>query len=280
IIMCTDWGVISRVGPLREDLAQLDLKGRYLLALEAGVDMFGGESDPTPVIELVKEGKVSEERINQSVRKLLKLKFQLGLFENPYVDPYKAQEIVGCAGFKTLGYQAQLESVVLLKNDGTLPLPEAVVDIKPNQISARRPNVYVVGLDANVVKNYANPVTDLAKADFAIVKVDAGGIELSQEKLDLIAGVTRSGVPTILVINFDRAPTVLTPELVGSVNGLLATFDILDSAVLDVIFGRFNPVGKLPFQIPSSMESVLAQKEDVPFDLENPMFDYGFGLSY
>lgn len=280
IIMCTDWGVISRVGPLRQDLAQLDLKGRYLLALEAGVDMFGGESDPTPVIELVKEGKVSEERINQSVRKLLKLKFQLGLFEDPYVDPYKAQDIVGCAEFKALGYQAQLESVVLLKNDGTLPLPEAVVDIKPNQIVARRPNVYVVGLDTAVVKNYANPVPELAKADFAIVKVDAGGIQLSQEKLDLIASVTRSGVPTILVINFDRAPTVLTPELVGSVNGLLATFDILDSAVLDVIFGRFNPVGKLPFQIPSSMESVLAQKEDVPFDLEKPMFDYGFGLSY
>lgn len=280
IINCTDWGVISRVGPLREDLAGLSVKDRYLLALNAGVDMFGGESDPTPVIELVREGKVSEERIDQSVRRLLKLKFQLGLFEDPYVDPYKAQEIVGKAEFMALGYRAQLESVVLLKNDGTLPLPEAVLDVKAGTISARKPKVYVVGLDKSVVMNYANVAADLASADFAIVKVDAGGIEMSPEKLELIANITASGVPTILVINFDRAPTVLTPELVDSVAGLLAVFDIVDSAVLDVIFGRFNPVGRLPFQIPSSMESVAAQLEDVPFDLENPMFDYGFGLSY
>lgn len=280
IIMCTDWGVISRVGPLRADLAGLPVKERYFLALNAGVDMFGGEADPTPVIELVREGRVSEERINQSVRKLLKLKFELGLFEDPYVDPYKAQEIVGNPEFKALGYRAQLESVVLLKNDGMLPLPEAVLDVTAARISARRPRVYVVGLDKSVVMNYANVTETLDNADFAIVKVDAGGIEMAQEKLDLIASVTKTGVPTILVINFDRAPTVLTPELVHSVSGLLATFDVVDNAVLDVIFGRFNPVGKLPFQIPSSIESVKAQLEDVPFDLENPAFDYGFGLSY
>jgi beta-glucosidase len=50
--------------------------------------------------------------------------------------------------------------------------------------------------------------------------------------------------------------------------------------VLDVIFGQFNPGGKLPFEIPCSMEAVHAQKEDVPYDLENPLFPFGYGLSY
>jgi len=281
VIICTDWGVISRVGPLREDLAEVDMKERYLLALNAGVDMFGGESDPSPVIELVKEGKVSEERIDQSVRRLLKLKFQLGLFEDPYVDPYQAQEIVGSAEFKALGYQAQLESVVLLKNDGVLPVPEAVLDISAGQISARRPRIYApMGIDPKIAARYATVVNDPSAADFAVIKIDVGGIEIPPERLEAVDAAKAAGVPIVLVLNFDRAPTVLTPELVDSVDALIGVFDITDEAVLDVVFGRFNPVGKLPFQIPSSIESVEAQLEDVPFDLENPAFDFGFGLSY
>lgn len=297
VIVCTDWGVISRVGPLREDLAQLEVKDRYLLAINAGVDQFGGESDPSLVIELVNEGKVSEERIDQSVRKLLKLKFQLGLFEDPYVDPAKAQEVVGSAEFKALGYQAQLESVVLLKNDGVLPLPEAVLDVSAGQISARRPKVYApsysytytrfgvsttitMGVESSILNQYATVVDDPKEADFAIIEVDVGGIEIAPERLELINPAKEAGIPVILVLNFDRAPTVLTPELVESVDAIVAEFDITDNALLDVLFGRFNPVGKLPFQIPSSIESVEAQLEDVPFDLANPAFDYGFGLSY
>ncbi|HAF70365.1 TPA: beta-glucosidase [Candidatus Acetothermia bacterium] len=297
IINCTDWGVISRVGPLREDLAELEVKDRYLLAINAGVDQFGGESDPSLVIELVNEGKVSEERIDQSVRRLLKLKFQLGLFEDPYVDPYQAQEIVGSAEFKALGYQAQLESVVLLKNDGVLPLPEAVLDISAGQISARRPRIYspyvvyqeqtffgtqerTMGIDPKIAGQYATVVDDPEDADFAVIEIDVGGIEIPPERLETVELAKAAGLPIVLVLNFDRAPTVLTPELVESVDAIVAEFDITDNALLDVLFGRFNPVGKLPFQIPSSIESVEAQLEDVPFDLADPAFDYGFGLSY
>ncbi|MEM3434234.1 MAG: glycoside hydrolase family 3 N-terminal domain-containing protein [Candidatus Methanomethyliaceae archaeon] len=297
VIVCTDWGVISMLGPLRQDIANIPVKDRFLLAIEAGIDQFGLEADPTPIIELVREGKVSEERINVSVRKLLKLKFQLGLFEDPYVDPLKAQEIVGCEEFKALGYKAQLESVVLLKNNGILPLPEAVLDVSASKIAARRPKIYspyqkvsvpgpfgvselVIGIDPKVLSQYAYVVDNPKDADFAIIKFDVGGIEIAPERLELVDTAKAAGIPVILVLNFDRAPTVLTPELVNSVDAIVATFDILDSALLEVLFGRFNPTGKLPFQIPSSIESVEAQLEDMPFDLENPMFDYGFGLSY
>jgi len=57
-------------------------------------------------------------------------------------------------------------------------------------------------------------------------------------------------------------------------------FDALDNALLDVVFGKFNPVGKLTFEIPSSMDAVRKQLEDVPFDSENPAFSFGYGLSY
>jgi hypothetical protein len=57
-------------------------------------------------------------------------------------------------------------------------------------------------------------------------------------------------------------------------------FDVLDNALFDVIFGKFNPVGKLPFELPSSMEAVRNQLEDVPFDSKDPLFEFGYGLSY
>ncbi len=57
-------------------------------------------------------------------------------------------------------------------------------------------------------------------------------------------------------------------------------FDALDNALLDVVFGKFNPIGKLTFEIPSSMDAVRKQLEDVPFDSENPAFKFGDGLSY
>jgi len=55
---------------------------------------------------------------------------------------------------------------------------------------------------------------------------------------------------------------------------------ILDNAMLDVIFGKFNPIGKLPFEIPATMDDVTKQLEDVPFDAPNKVFEFGFGLSY
>jgi beta-glucosidase len=85
-------------------------------------------------------------------------------------------------------------------------------------------------------------------------------------------------VPTIVDIYLDR-PAVI-PEIAAQSFALIADFGAADSAVLDVIFGQFSPTGRLPFELPSSMEAVRAQKEDLPCDSENPLFPYGFGLSY
>jgi beta-glucosidase len=85
-------------------------------------------------------------------------------------------------------------------------------------------------------------------------------------------------VPTIVDIYLERGAVI--PEIAARCAALLASFNVADDAVLDVIFGRFNPGGKLPIEMPRSMEAVRAQKEDVPYDSENPLFPFGYGLSY
>jgi beta-glucosidase len=84
-------------------------------------------------------------------------------------------------------------------------------------------------------------------------------------------------VPTIVVIYLDR-PAVI-PEINAACQVLLADYGASDAAVLDVIFGAARPEGKLPFELPSSMAAVRAQRADVPYDSEAPLYPFGFGLA-
>jgi beta-glucosidase len=85
-------------------------------------------------------------------------------------------------------------------------------------------------------------------------------------------------VPTVVVLYLDR-PAVI-PEISDRAKALLAEYGASDTAVLDVVFGRACPEGKLPFELPRSMEAVRRQKADVPYDSENPLYRFGFGMSY
>ena len=120
--ICTDWGVVGR-GPLNPRLqGKTTLKDNMEMIINAGVDQMGSETNNQLVIELVNEGKVTEERINQAASRILQWHFLLGLFENPYVDPEAADIIVQSEENQAAGYQAQLESIVLLTNNGVLPV--------------------------------------------------------------------------------------------------------------------------------------------------------------
>ena len=85
-------------------------------------------------------------------------------------------------------------------------------------------------------------------------------------------------MPTIVDIYLDR-PAAL-PEIAERCAALLADFGAGDAALIDVMFGRVAPEGTLPFELPSSMEAVRKQKSDVPYDSENPLFPFGYGLRY
>lgn len=290
-VVCTDWGLISDIDYFvitmkakAHGVMNLTPEERMLKIIDAGVDQFGGESLPEMLVKLVKEGKISDERINQSVKRILRDKFRLGLFDNPYVDVDKAAKIVGNKIFMEAGLDAQRKSLVLLKN-GTLKNAKAL-PLKSNI------KIYTQGFDKNVAAQYATVVNKPEEADVAIIRLDApyeprkgyieslfhhGDLDFKGERkieiLDLL-----EKVPTIVNIYLDR-PAVI-PEIAEKSAGLIANFGASDSALLDVIFGKYKPSGKLPIELPSSMEAIRNQKEDVPYDSKNPLFHFGYGISY
>lgn len=293
-VVCTDWGLLSDTKILGRKILSArcwgmenaSLEERILKIIYAGCDQFGGEMVPEPLADLVREGKISESRIDSSLIRILRVKFQLGLFDNPFLDVSKSEEIIGNPEFRKAGENAQRRSIVLLKNEDmksgkALPLPEGI-------------KVYVKNIDPEVVSKYATVVKKPEEADFAILRLKApsrhikgtgilgrlfssGDLDFEEKELKAILGLLNS-VPSIVDIYLDR-PAVI-PEIATASKGLLANFGANDQALLDIIFGKLNPSAKLPFELPSSMEAVSNQKEDVPYDSANPLFPFGFGLSY
>ena len=288
-VVCTDWGLVTdlhmgpTIWPARawgvEHLSEAD---RVLKVLEAGVDQFGGESRPDLVLELVENGRLSEARIDQSVRRLLRQKFQLGLFENPFVDEARIPEVFGNPETAAAGLASQSRAMTLLKNrDASLPLTGHV-------------KIFVKNIDVAVAEQYAQVVETSEEADFAILRLEApwvpidtqndfarsfhhGDLDFKGEAKAEILALLES-TPTIVVIYLDR-PAVI-PEISAAAHALLADYGASDEAVLNVIFGKTQPEGKLPFELPASMEAVRNQKADVPYDSENPLYPFGFGLTY
>ncbi len=289
-VVCTDWGLITdanmgpAVWPARawgvESLSEAE---RVKKVIDAGCDQFGGESRPELIVQLLKEGKVTEARIDQSVRRLLRQKFELGLFDNPYVDVEKATQIVGKAEWKQLGEATQRRSFTLLKNDKAI-LP----------LTAGKRKIFVKNVDPKVAARYGTVVSKPEEADFAILRLSApwvpvetknpfargfhhGDLDFKGAQKDSIVQLLKT-VPTIVDVYLDR-PAVI-PEISKEARGLFVNFGASDAALLDVVFGKASPEGKLPFELPSSMEAVRNQKEDVPYDSKDPLYPFGFGLRY
>jgi len=82
----------------------------------------------------------------------------------------------------------------------------------------------------------------------------------------------------VAIVNMDK-PVILT-EFIDSVAAVLGAFGPSDAVLLDILFGKAAPTGKLPFDLPSDMPSVMAQAADLPFDMDDPLFKFGFGLNY
>ncbi|MEQ8245160.1 glycoside hydrolase family 3 N-terminal domain-containing protein [Fulvivirga sp.] len=290
-VVCTDWGLISDV-PMGPDVVwkarawgveELSEVERVLRIIEAGCDQFGGENKPEHVVQLVKEGKLSEERIDISVRRLLRQKFQLGLFDNPFVDETKVNDIVGKPEWQALGAKTQQEAMTLLKNDqNTLPLAKNTL------------KVYIENMDSATVAEYAEVVATPEAADFAIIRVNTpwypadtknpfalgfhhGDLDFKGEEKEKIMKLLKT-VPTVVDIYLDR-PAVI-PDIAAASKALIANYGASDKSVCEVIFGNATPKGKLPFELPSSMKAVEEQKTDVPYDSKDPLFTYGFGLEY
>jgi Beta-glucosidase-related glycosidases len=287
-VVCTDWGLLTSLKVLGREVMparawgveQLSRAERAQKVLDAGVDQFGGEACPEVIVELVHAGKVSEERIDQSIRRLLRDKFRLGLFDHPYLNIEAAEKIVGQPEFRKVGELTQRKSIVLLKNEKqTLPLKSGL-------------KIYVENVKPEAISKFGQLVQDVAQADIAILRLNApyekrkglmesffhaGELDFKEPEKTRILNILNQ-LPTIVDIYLER-PAVI-PEIAEKSAALLGNFGANDDAVLDVIFGKFEPQGKLPFELPSSMDAVRKQKEDLPHDSENPLFPFGHGLCY
>lgn len=291
-IVCSDWGLITDTVIRGQDMPARAWGVEYLSELEraarvlnAGVDQFGGEQRPELIVELVETGVITEERLDVSIRRLLREKFLLGLFENPFVDVDAAEQVVGNSYFARLGAETQRKAYTLLKNKN---------DILP----LKYPNTakfYVEGFNATLLEDRGlTIVMSPDEADLALVRLQApyeprpGGFEsayhagsleyINTEKARQAA--IYSAVPTIVDIYLDRPAAI--PEIVESAVALFGSFGSSPDAFLDIVFGieGARPMGKLPFDLPRSMEAVEASLEDVPFDTLDPVFRFGDGLRY
>ncbi|WP_436522124.1 glycoside hydrolase family 3 protein [Actinoplanes sp. HUAS TT8] len=285
-VVCTDWGLVTDAEimgtpmPARAwGVEHLDRHARVLKIIEAGADQLGGEQCPELIIDLVSRGDLSEARIDVSVRRILRDKFRLGLFDDRrFVDPDAAGRIAGAPEFRAAGLEAQRRSVVALAGS-ILPLAEGCT-------------VYLDGVDPDVAAGYAKVTDDPALADVAIVRraapfeprgggfeafFHAGRLDFSADELAPVLALT-TRLPTVVDVWLDR-PAVLTP-LAETAAALVGTFGVSDEALLDVLFGRSPATGTLPFELPSSMAAVEASREDVPNDTENPLFPYDHGLAF
>lgn len=190
-VVCTDWLVTGDEGPKPDmfvgkswGVEKLSIAQRHYKVLMAGADQFGGNNDIKPVLEAYQMGvkefgeTFMRKRFEQSAFRLLLNIFRVGLFENPYLNPAISKEIVGKPAYMRAGYDAQLKSIVLIKNKNkTLPIAKGKTVYIPKRITPAGINFfgqpfpekidYPVNLD--LIKKYYTLTEDPSKADFAIV---------------------------------------------------------------------------------------------------------------
>ncbi|MCX6256192.1 MAG: glycoside hydrolase family 3 C-terminal domain-containing protein [Bacteroidia bacterium] len=309
-----------------------------ILAIKAGVDVGISIEDAYMggLIENVNEGKISMKEVDQAVSRLLRLKFQMGLFEHPYVDPGYAVSIVNSKEHKAVALQASRESIVLLKNEKKLlPLkkdiktiavigpnadaaieqlgdyfphniPQHVVTVLEgikNKVSPKSKITYVKGCD--IIGNKLNEIekakSAAKNADYAIVVVgedggvtngeghDMANLDLTGRQEELLKAVYATGTPTIVVLINGRPLSIRwASENVPAIVEVWMCGEQGGNAIADVLFGDYNPGGKLPITIPRSVGqfpfyyNCSITKEDAKYvDMPGtPLYEFGFGLSY
>jgi beta-glucosidase len=310
------------------------------IVLNAGVDVnitfeSGYMED---MITNVNEGNVPMDLLDRAVRRVLRLKFQLGLFEDPFVDVDRAVEIVHNKEHQELALEAAREGIVLLKNDkDLLPLDRnirSVAVIGPNahdrenllgdyipknliydamtvleaiqgKVSASAKVTYVKG--CNVLDSTLNEITAAsvaaARADVAIVVVgedertdgesdDAADLDLTGYQAELIRAVQGTGTPTIVVLISGRPLTIRwTAEHVPAILQAWMCGERGGEAIADVLFGDYNPSGKLPITFPRHVGQMPFYYNYKPAKINRhwrayvtypltPLWEFGHGLSY
>ena len=364
-VVCTDWGIVRDYEVVYRHkgtpwgMETVSPALRRLKCIEAGVDQFGGTKPGENSISVEayhlwveKYGEQSaRERFELSARRILTNIFQVGLFENPYLDPEKSAKIVGNKEFVAAGYDAQLKSVIMIKNAaGTLPRvgrpkvyePMRHVPAGKNHWMKPTPEYDEYPVSKELLSRYFDVVETPEEADFAIVPIKtpigewgyvlpneenpeghyqpislqwspytastarevsiAGGDPTEQTANRSYKGYTEYSTnesdmylvqdtkkmmgdkPVVVIVAAERpfVPADIEPWS----DAILVAFGVNNNALLDIISGASEPYGLLPCQLPANMETVEAQYEDVPYDMqcyvdsEGNTYDFAFGLNW
>ena len=320
-IIQTDWGMIWAI---QEGLGTMtgeevsDEEAIIIGVTQSRVDGIGGESIRLidQMEEMTEEGKIDEDILTAAATRIVKAKFQLGVFENPYCDVEYAVSFVGNEEHTKVNLEAAEKAMTLLKNDGALPLTanagQKILVCGPRAgdmmslvggwsseqegltIAAAVAEYAGEGDTVTYIADDVEAIAEAAKdADVVIVSVgepsyqhdppwsyDTLEITASQQEIleavkantnGQIITVVTGGRPYILTWCDENTNAILEAYYPGQQGGI---------AIAETLFGLNNPTGKTPLQFPRDMESVNDQSGDVSFDLENPLYDYGWGLSY
>ncbi|OCG22536.1 glycoside hydrolase family 3 protein [Gilliamella sp. App4-10] len=279
----TPSGVKPKVEGMPWGVEDLTKEQRFIKAIQAGIQQFGGVSDSSIIVTAVKNKKIAEKDIDNAVLAILIQKFSLGQFETPYVDPSKTN-LVGNKDFQKVANQAQYNSLVLLENtQNTLPL-------NPNN------KIYLHGFlsDAkNLLKHKANIVDDLDQANVVVVRINAPyeqnhkgyffGLEQHEGSLafppndkdiEFIAQASKTH-RVVVTVYLDR-PAVLAP-IKQYASAIIANFGVNDNVLFDRLFDNKPYLAKMPFSLPDSMDSVKKQASDLSNDVK-AIYLQGYGL--
>lgn len=292
-----------------EGIIQTDWGLNFVGAASAGADVLGG-AGVRSTAQLV-DG-VDEALLTDACRRILIAKFQMGLFENPYVDENKAETVIGSEAHKAIAKEAAAASFTLLKyeNAASLEGKQFIVagsladDVRclNSGWTAKEP-VEIQGTtilealkakagteNVTYIETAADVPADLSGVTAVVVVGEKSGthdpawgaatLEFPEDQVALINALDQAGANVVAVVVMNRA-YVLSPIAEAADSVLLVYRPGVTcgaEAVADCLFGETAITGKLPFQIPASMDQVLAQREDMPKDIENPLYEYGFGI--
>ena len=330
-----------------------DKKEACALAVRAGVNIELPEPDCyLHLVELVRKRVLKESELDDLVAPMLRCKFQMGLFDDPYVDPEEAGRVVGCEEHRKLALQGAREAITLLKNESQL-LPLSLEKIKtiavigPNahrsmlggysgvpkhnvtvldgirqKAGSRVKVLYSEGCKITVGGSWnqdevvaSNPAEDrkqiaeaeaiARQADVIVLAIggneqtsrvawslkhmgDRTSLDLIGRQNELVRAMVATGKPVIALV-FNGRPLSIT-TLNDTVAAILECWYLgqeTGTAIADVLFGDFNPGGKLPMTIPRSAGHLPAFYNYKPsarrgylFDDVSPLFAFGYGLSY
>lgn len=363
-VICTDWGItkdnpaVNSFGTTSWGAEHLSVAERHYKIIMAGVDQFGGNNDKGPVLEAYTMGveefgeAAMRERFEQSALRLLRNIFRAGLFENPYLEVEKTEAMVGKAEFMAAGFDAQIKSVILLKNKANaLPVKENSKVYIPKKYFPASTGMFGFGgsperwdypVNPDIVGKYATVSETPEDAAYALVFIDApaGGSGYDPEdvkkggngyvpitlqykpytaeyarEVSLAGGdpledftnrsyknktVTASNTkdmdlvletkklmgdkPVIVVVNVSNP--MIFAEFENAADAIVVSFGVQDQAIMEVLSGKVEPSGLLPFQMPANMKTVEEQFEDVPRDMEcytdsqGNTYDFAFGMNW